>query len=220
MVTALQTAEALLRRDLAAEYRELGFDVSFDCPLDFFPVLQADMLARKGGQSRVVQVMSRAALSATPEIVQLAEVLDAMPDWSFDLRLVPEPERLPAPAEAQPLHLEDVSNRLGEATHLIELGHDEAGLLLAWSALEAVLRLQCAKVEPPQDVKVTVAEYVLDEATVQGVIYHEEYFRLAQIAQIRNAIMHGFSHRSNASELATELVQTAELLINRDPIAD
>ena len=87
----------------AAEYRSRGYEVFQEEPLDFLPGFQADLLVRKDGETKVIAVQTRTSLVMKPGILELAEALSSKPDWSFELLLVGEPERLDAPAGARPL---------------------------------------------------------------------------------------------------------------------
>ena len=216
-MTAIEQHRRQLTRETAEKFRNQGYEVTIDAPLDFMDGFSADLLARRGDEIRVIQVKTRAALGADPRNAELAGILEDKLGWSFNLVMVPEPERIPAPSGARPFSFEEVSGRLEEAEKLVQSGHHDAGLLMAWSALEAVLRLQKAKVEAPRDSRPTTANYVLEGATHLGVIYHEEYFRLFEIAGYRNAIVHGFTHDGDAKALAEELIRMAEVLILRDP---
>lgn len=220
MITATEHTEYLYACQTADHYRSRGYEVSMEYPLDFMEGFKADLLARKDDELRVVEVKTRASIGADPRIAELAGILEAKPGWSFDLVVVPEPERLTAPAETIPFNELQVRDRIDEAAQLLDAGHAEAALLMAWSACEATLRLQNAKVETARDSRITSTRYVLEEATHLGVIFHEEYARLFEITGYRNAVAHGFTHDNSADALAAELIETLEVLCARDPLGE
>lgn len=220
MSTTTEHTEYLYTRQTADRYRRQGYEVSMECPLDFMDGFTADLLARKDDDLRVVEVKTRASIGADPRIAELAGIVEAKPGWSFDLVVVPEPERLEAPVNATPYDESQVRRRTDVAAQLLDAGHAEAALLMAWSACEATLRLQNAKVETARDLRITTSRYVLEEATHLGVIFHEEYDRLLEIARYCNAVSHGFTHDSSAASLVAELIETLTILSARDPLGE
>ena len=94
--------EFLLAQKTAEEYQAKGYDVLREVPLDFFPGFRADLVVQKGADKRVIEVKKRSSLAANPRIRELAQIIDAKPEWSFDLLLVAEPEKLDSPGGAHP----------------------------------------------------------------------------------------------------------------------
>ena len=101
MVRYATDTEYLLTRKTAEEYRNKGYEVLFEAPLDLLPGFRADLLARKGDEVRVIVVKSRSSLAADPRIGELARLIDSKPGWSFELVLVSEPEKLDSPEGAR-----------------------------------------------------------------------------------------------------------------------
>ena len=210
--------ESLSVRKTAEKYRQQGYEVSIGAPLDFMPGFHADVLARKDGDVKVIEVKSRSSLAATPEVVELADILDAKPGWSFTLHLVGEPERNNAPPGAQRFGGAEILQRIDDAQQLLDSGCSEPAFLLAWSACEAAIRKLIAD-EGVSDDRITTAGYVLDQATHLGLIEREDYFRLSDVVRYGNAIMHGFSHDGFGDELVVELLETARSLLAPGPTA-
>lgn len=209
-------AEELMVRKTAKQYRQEGYEVSADVPLDFLPGVRADLLARKDDRVRVIEVKARSTLAATPQIVELAEIVDSKPGWSFDLVLVGEPERINAPPGAQRFGGEEILQRIDDAQQLLDSGSSEPAFLLAWSACEAAIRILIAD-EGVSDDRITTAGYVLDQATHLGLIDREDYFRLSDVVCYGNAIAHGFRHDGFGDELVTELIEKARNLLAPAP---
>ena len=124
-----------------AEYLSKGYEVAREVPLDFMPGFRADLLASKDGETKVIEVKTRTSLAATPELLELAEILRAKPGWTFELRLVGEPERLDAPNGARPFAVSDVDRRINEAEGTLAAGFAKPAFLMAWSACEAAIRI-------------------------------------------------------------------------------
>ena len=211
MVTQHSNAELLLAQQTAEKYRREGFEVQMDWPLDFVPGFRADLLARKDNRTKVIGVKSRSTLEASPQIVEAAKMIDSRPGWQFELMLVLEPEQLTGPPMFRSIDEASISNRLEEARRMLEQGHSEAAMILAWSACEAVIRKLVADAGVV-DSRITTANYLFERATYLGVLDRVDYHRLAELQKFRNAFVHGFSHESPSDEVAIELIETAERL--------
>ena len=134
MMADATNSEYLLAHKVAQDYRSKGYEVSRDVPLDFLPGFRADLIARKDGDTVVVEVKGRSALSANPKIRELATILETKPGWSFELLLVGEPERLDSLEGARSFEYKGILDRLGEAEKALGVGLAEAAFVLAWSA--------------------------------------------------------------------------------------
>ena len=189
----------------AEDYRLRGYQVERDVSLDFFPDCRADLVATKNGEKRVVLVRTHTDLAADRKVTALAELLDDMPDWNFDLILVPEPEKLPTPEGARIFERENIDNRVDEVQTALHAGLPEAAFLLAWSTAEAVLRDILAADGIPTD-SVTATAFVLSQAAHEGIILPEEQAVLRRLRKYRNAIVHGFTMTDFSEELVTELL--------------
>ena len=114
----------------AEEYRSKGYVVSREESLDILPGFHADLVARKGDKVKVIEVKCRSTLTATPEVSELARLLNSKPGWSFELILVGEPERLESPHGVQSFEEEDICQRIEQAEKVLESGFAEAAYLL------------------------------------------------------------------------------------------
>ena len=207
MIKAVPDIQYIFTLKSADDYRMRGYEVQKDVPLDFFPNYQADLLATKNGEKRVVLVRTRTTLAADPKITQLARIIDEKPGLSFDLILVAEPEKLSSPEGARIFERENIDNRLDEVQTALDAGLPEAAFLLAWSTAEAVLRDILAADGIPTD-SVTATAFVLSQAAYEGIILPEEQAVLRRLRKYRNAIVHGFTMTDFSEELVTELVET------------
>lgn len=199
----------------AAEYRSRGYEVEENCLLEFLPGYRADLIVRKGKEVRVVEVKSRTSLARSPRMTELAEILYDKPDWSYDLLLVGEPEKLESPEGAQPFREEEIRRRLAEAEEVLEKGSGEAAYLLAWSACEAAIR-KLSEMEEIAITRVTTAAYVLDMAVMHGIISREEYNYLTDMMKYRNAIAHGFDVNGFSDGKVTELIEVVLRLLDSE----
>ena len=213
MIRNPTNAEHLLALKTAQEYRSKGYDVSTGVLLDFFPNFQADLVVRKGDESKVIEVRSRSSLAADRRISELANTIESEPGWTFELILVSEPESRDAPAGARSFESESILQRIEQAEKALQSDIPEAAFMLAWSACEAAIRALVSN-EGVSKPGITSASYVLDQARYLGVISGDEYLKLTDLHKYRNAIAHGFSHDDLGIEMVLELIETARRLTN------
>ncbi len=211
MVRVVTDSEYMLTRKIAEDYRNKGYEVLLDAPLDLLPGFRADLLVRKGDEVRVIEVKSRNSLAADPRVRELAQLIDSKPGWSFDLLLVSEPERLDSPAGACSFENETIVRRIEEAEKSLQAGLPEAALLLAWSALEAAIR--ALVVAQGESDSITSSRFVLDQAIFHGAISREEYDALVLMLQYRNAVTHGFGVEDFNDHMVMDLIEAARRIL-------
>lgn len=204
--------ELVLIHKTAEEYRQKGYEVTVETPLDFLPGFFADLVARKGEEVKVIEVKSRASLAASPQIGELARILDSKLGWSLDLVMVGEPERLDSPSGASAYDREDIAGRVEEAEELLRLEYSGAAFLAAWAACEAAARLLVSE-EGITTAGITTSGYVLEQATHLGVISREEYRRLNEWQKYRNALIHGYGNSDFDSGLVIALIKMVREMI-------
>ena len=202
-------------RAVAEDYRNKSFEVieepSPEQLPDFLSAYRPDLLIRKGDVAIVVEVKTRASLAADPQVRNLAQLLQKHPGWSFELVIVGEQEKLDTPEAARPFDRVDIQKNIQTAGELLDSGFPEAGFLLAWSGLEATIRLlsedegiSLDRFTPP---------YILKQAVTNGVISRDEYNLLMSAMKYRNAVVHGFKIKPFDSEIARDLIVTTERLL-------
>lgn len=212
MVEGATNLEIALVLKTAEEYRRKGYEVTIEECLDFPPGFVADLVARKGDDTRVVEVKSRASLAANPRIGEVARILETKPGWSFDLILVGEPEKLESPAGARAYDREGIAARIQESEELLRLAHPDAAFLAAWAACEAAVRLLVSEKGITSD-SITTPSYVLEQATYLGLISREEYSTLTELQKHRNAIIHGFINDEFKHEMVIDLIEATRGMI-------
>ena len=211
MIRNATNAEILLTEKTEEEYRNKGYTVLREAPLEFMTDFVADLVARKDDETIVIEVSTRAGLALNPRIGELVETLHAKPGWSFELLLVGEPEKLESPASAQPLYGQGTLERLNQAVRALESGLAEAAFVTAWSALEAATRASIAE-EVGTTSDITMSGHVLDEAVFLGIISRSDYDDLRNMMKYRNAIVHGFSPSDFGNHMVTELIGRVKVI--------
>lgn len=202
-------------RAVAEDYRSRSFEVieepSPDQLPDFLSAYRPDLLIRKGDVAIVVEVKTRASLAADPQVRDLAQLLQKHPGWSFELVVVGQQEKLDTPETARPFDRVDIQKSMQAAGELLDSGFAEAGFVLAWSGLEATVRLLTEEEGISLDRYTPL--YILKQAVTNGVISRDDYNVLMNAMKYRNAVVHGFKVTSFDSDIARDLIVTSERLL-------
>jgi hypothetical protein len=198
-------AEILLTEKTEQEYRNKGYTVFREAPLEFMSDFVADLVARKDDETIVIEVSTQAGLALNSRISELVERLRTKPGWSFELLLVGEPEKLDSPPLVQLLDDHEIQRRLDQAARAVESGLAETAFVTAWSALEAATRALIAE-EIGTTSDITMSGHVLDEAVFLGVISRSDHDDLRNMMKYRNAIVHGFSPSDFGNHMVTDLI--------------
>jgi hypothetical protein len=190
MMPTSQAAVATRRvEELAQEYRDQGYEVLVEPETPELPGplagFRPDLVVRRGDEVVVVEVKFRESLG-DPRLRELSEAVRRQPGWRFDLVLL-RPE--PGPPGTKEWTATDVSNHLSQVEALLGFGHQEAALLLAWSAAEATLRLLAKK--EGLALQREDAPYLLKLLTSRAVLTREQHDLLQEVLQLRNAVAHG-----------------------------
>ena len=207
MVSHATDTEHILVQKTAEEYRNRGYEVFLEAPLDFLPGFRVDLIAKNADEVKVIEVKARRSLAANPRISELARIIESKPGWSFELLFVDEPGKLHSPDDARPFKNADIVMRIDQAEKLLELGYTEAAFMLAWSAYEGTAR-ELIATEGVLDTGITASGYVFDQAIFRGLISREEHNTLTEMRKYRNAIVHGYITDDFSGELVIELIET------------
>ena len=187
---------------LAAEYRNKGYKVSLRPSREDLPVFlrdfEPDLIATSAAGNVVAEVKSFPEFDAE-EARELAEAVQQNPGWKFEVLLVNPPVAPDVPAQEQLADDEKVNRMLEDAQTLSKEGHVEAAGLLAYSALETILRRR-AQIAAPQIERQSSAR-VLKELYSLGSIHPDTFEKLLPLMQFRNAVAHGFQPRTAAPSI-------------------
>ncbi len=212
MIDDLTIAEKEFADIKAAEYLGKGYQVLRDAQLDFLPGYLADLLVKKGDETKVIEVKTRPSLAANPALREFKRVINSSRGGRFESLLVGEPERLDAAENAQFLNESGILNRLDRSQKALDAGLLEAGFLLAWTAVEAVVRMLVAT-EGVSLKRAANPAYTLGMAVFHGAISREDYDHLLGLMQYRNAIAHGFEVSDFSGAMVVELIAAAKSLL-------
>jgi uncharacterized protein YutE (UPF0331/DUF86 family) len=217
----METATALEQKHahaLAEEYRHKGYEV-IETPgqeqlPEFLSGYHPDLLIRKDNEATVVEVKTRSSLIKDPRLKDLARILLAKQGWNFELVILGEEVQLDTPEGAISFEKGDIRQGLETAKQLLTSGASEAALLIAWSRVEAIVRL----IAEEEDVKLNqlAPSYILKQAVTNGLISREDYEFLTRIMKYRNAVAHGFKTTDLDSMLVSSLIDTAERILQTE----
>jgi hypothetical protein len=200
-MTTSQMAQEKIE-SLAAEYRAKGYKVSVRPSVDelpsFLKEFRPDIIATSPEGNVVIEVKPYPQFDAE-EARELAEVVERNPGWRFDVMLVNPPVAPDIPAQEHLADDEQVTRMLENAETLSKEGHVEAAGLIAYSALETILR-RLAQSEAPQ-IERQSSSRVLKELYSLGKIDPDTFEKLLPLMEFRNAVAHGFRPRNAAPSI-------------------
>jgi uncharacterized protein YutE (UPF0331/DUF86 family) len=217
-----KSAEALERKRLqgiAREYREKGYQVLLhpdetDLP-SFLSCFQPDMIALGDKEKVVVEVKSKSTLSKADYLTALANAVNAQSGWRFELVVTNPASPSVVEESAEILTQSEIQARIGSAHQLLSSNQEDAATILAWSAVEAVLRLIVKR----QGIAIGRQPLLLiKELYSLGILSREDYELLQEGMRFRNLIVHGFQSTEPTSELVRELIRIAEKLLTSSEV--
>jgi hypothetical protein len=216
MIRAIEAAsQAELARQIADDYRAKGYEVTLQPPPDLLPpdlaAYAPDVLARKGDEAVVIEIRSRPTSRGQPPLEGLARAVRALPGWRLELVLAEPDIAFPLPESTLPWSEREAAGALDEAEALLEAGHAEAALLIAWAGTEATLRLVAEREGVAAERN--EANFLLERLTTEGVLAQREYQVLRGALSLRNAIAHGLKPDTAVRAKVPGLLRTARGLL-------
>lgn len=203
----------LVRLDqVAAEYRASGYKVVVHPSGDEVPTFLADdvpdLIATSGDDRVVIEV------KASPEVesdrtVRIAEAVAANPPWRFELVTANPSAASDVPSFGELVPVERVKELFANVELLLQDHQLEAAALVAWGAIEAILRRH-ANVAG-LDLERQSSSRLLTELYGLGEIDPLLYGRLLQLMEFRNAVAHGFRPRVPAPDIAGIVSEAGKL---------
>ena len=214
------SAKSLERRrikSVAKEYKEKGYTVTVEPRHDELPVFlhdaTPDIVATRGDDNVVIEIKTSTTVSRNDEIMRLAELVENMPEWRFELVITnPRGRRLTEEPE-QELGVQQLWKRLRESERLVEIGSLEAAALLAWSTAEGAARslLQSEGIK----LKKYSPGYLIKRAYSDGLMTQRDYNVLHKAITLRNTIVHGYNARSISESQVSQILEVTKQLLDR-----
>lgn len=213
--TSEVASEAEVARRVAEDYRAKGYDVTVNPRPDQLPAAladyQPDIVARRADETVVVEIKSRPSSRREPSLESFSRAVRALPGWRFDIVMTEPDIAFPLPGRTLPWTTREAHRALDEADCLLEAGHADAALLMAWAGAEAALRL--AAIREGVETRRSEANFLLNRLTTEGVLGQRAYQVLRGALALRNAIAHGLKPGTSVRSKVPGLLRTARALL-------
>lgn len=213
-LTAKQEREQLLK--LAENYRQKGYEIFLhpnleDLP-DFLKSYRPDLIVRRGEESVVIEVKSRASLNSYSDqyLQNLAQAVEKHPGWRFEFVMINPEDITYFPKAEGSLQKYEIESQL-QVVKQLTTQHLDSAMLYCWSLVEATLRLITEKEE--LSLQRLDPLYLVKQLATEGVISQSEYRLLMDAISFRNAIAHGFKTTKITQNFVYELIEITEKLL-------
>lgn len=217
----VMTLEQQRVREVAESYRGKGYEVVLEPKQeqlpDFLSRYRPDLLAKKGEESIIIEVKSKVTLAHATDLQGLAQAVQAHPGWRFEL-VVANSQALSAEEVAASLSKQDIHQTLRGVAELLERDQVEAALLLAWSTVEAALRLSA--LDEGLTLEQRDPRYLLTQLATQAVVSRSDYQTLSKVLKLRNQVAHGFrvQEKETIREATESLIAITRNLLSADAV--
>lgn len=183
---------------IAADYRRRGYDVHFrpkpeELP-DLLRPLHPSLIATSEKENVVIEVQPWVRRDFD-RWNRLADAVKNDSGWRVEFSFVSHPVAPDVPSDDDLATDEQVDHLLSNAEELYEKGQTEAAIMLAWSALETLLRRTARSAVP--EVERQSSARVLKVLYSLGHIDPETFEKkLLPLMYFRNAIAHGYQPKT------------------------
>ena len=175
---------------LRARYEDKGFTFTVHPETtqlpDFLGSYTPDAVAQKPGHNIVIEVKQRQSPSTEHALKEIRKLFEGHPDWQFQVVFMGsddplQPVTIPASAPAT------IRSQIIEARKMIAKGYHRQAFIVAWSLMEAALRV----VVPETDSRPRTPGTVVQTLATYGCIEPDTEQRLRDLIGLRNRIVHG-----------------------------
>ncbi len=202
-------------QEIAAEYAARGYEVLVEPSPEQLPAFLAgfrpDLVVRSPHESLVVEVKVGTQTAVSERFRALAETIQQHPGWRFSLVVLDPRSDEVAPPTQPLLDRKAVVHLLSQADELLQTGVTEAGFLLMWVAVEALLRHIATREGLP--LERVPSSSLMKELFSLGILSRNELEVTQRAFAVRNALVHGFE-TTKLDEIAGELAQLAQRLFS------
>lgn len=179
---------------VAKQYEDEGYSVQVRPSGDVLPPFASDysvdLIASRGNENVIVEVKrNQRAVQADPRLRQLAEKVNAQPNWRFDLVVVDAQNSVERFLEgASEPSLTQIEKMLDRAQSISHGGDIQSAYLAAWAAFEAAMRQATNDGEwyGPIAPRERMAALFSN-----GIVSREEFDTLKRAYAVRTQIVHG-----------------------------
>jgi REase_AHJR-like len=201
----------MLEEKVAANYRKQGFQVVMepkanDMPFDLSGYAPDLIATKPSGEKYLIEVKDSARQMTIERYRDIAEVVAQHPGWSFLLVTGDDVEG----EDKELLTNEQIVQLQAKARKLSASGEVEAAFLMAWGALEALLRQQALRVHIPIENFPTSS--LIKHFYSQGELSIEQFDEVTKLNMARNLFVHGYQ-TANLTEPAKRLIALVDGLL-------
>jgi Holliday junction resolvase/uncharacterized protein YutE (UPF0331/DUF86 family) len=212
MITPKDGHTRELLESIAEDYRRRGYQVFVEpSGVDLPPFLSSetpDLIAHRGDEHLVIEVKESPNDADLQQVRMMTDRISREPGWRFVLMAARASASNPASVLPASLDERGITNAIAQAEALTNAGYPEAAVMLAWAATEAALRSVLADSVRRSDHNSPAV--LLRSAASEGIIESEDFKKLNDSLQVRNAIAHGFRHIE--ADLASQAADVTKLL--------
>jgi hypothetical protein len=182
---------------VADRYRAQGYQVTVRPGPEALPPFAKDfkveiLATRDDGNVLVSAKSSPLELEADPNVPRYAELTSQQPRWRFDVFVLgPESQEVPEKQQAKEPSEEEIRRALDDVERMVQAGFIRQGLIAAWAALEAAMRMRL-RAEGEEAGWGTSPRTILNELYSAGAISTGILRELEGLFHLRNAMAHGF----------------------------
>jgi uncharacterized protein YutE (UPF0331/DUF86 family) len=181
------------REQIAAEYRQKGYDVlihprSENVP-QFLGPFRPDLIVTSANDNAVIEIRSSKDLTSG-SLTPLAAKVESEPGWRLELVIVNPFAVHEVPPHGILVAQERIDHILQQAQLLSREKSYEPAALMAWAAAEAILRRMALDSGVGVERKTTGS--VLKLLYALGLIDADQYDNFSRAMEFRNAFAHGF----------------------------
>lgn len=211
MERKIQNREKRRLKEIVKEYLSKGYEVRLEPTVkerpSFLRNYKPDLVAISPNDNVVIEVKTSSSLKAKQTAInRLAKIIDNQPNWRFEL-IVTNPRF----EEAKLLSILEIKDGLDKSRKLLKQGFPDASLVLAWGAIEAMLRRALSKT----DIRRISALKLVKTAYSLGFVNKQQFEVLERCVEFRNKIIHGFGYESNLDKVADKLLGVGRSLLDK-----
>jgi len=167
---------------------------------EFLRGFRPDIIAISDKESVIIEVKTKATLDTSKELWEIANRVRDREGWRLELIVTnPRKPRNIEYIEKDILNEEDFSKRLKEIIKLKESDHYEASYLLAWSTLEAAIRIRMKKEN--LDIYNQNVSILIKNLFSYGLLNKHDFIKLENASQMRNSVTHGLKIEITPEEI-------------------
>ncbi|MDF2189841.1 hypothetical protein [Paraflavitalea sp. CAU 1676] len=209
-----KTTEISRIKQVARDYEKKGYNVIIepkgkDIP-EFIKNYQPDIIASNKSETVVIEVKSRADISAIERLKNVADVINEKSGWRFELIITSSKQETESKGRPllEGLQINNLDKLLKEIKELSKLKHYNAAFVLTWSYLESLSRQLL--LNDKKNLKNRNPLTLIKTLFSFGYISLPELRTLENLFEIRNQVVHGYQSSDLDKNTVEKLVDIVD----------